>query len=729
MSLDALDILDAVELPAVTAERLRPRPEGWSLCSASQLALHGDDSGGETGCPRRWWISAVAGETEPEQPHQAEGRRLHAEVADYLTKGTQPGPVASTTIEYLPPVPVPAGNVERPFALAGLPVMTVGAVDVAWTKPDRIAVRDLKFVSSIRREHRQQDLSRDPQAILYSAALQPTCRPTHRFPVVLGDTRHEIYQLAPASVGVEFCKIYASRSAPKAELVGAYFGPRDIDDGMARIAAQMLTMVERSTIQRVDQTPANPNACRSYGVMCPHRGLCDLIGDSVIRNPFAKNTADVASVNAAAQAELMAPPPPTPPASPAPQAPPAPSNEVAKHETAPTVPYPSLEALEKVARDWKAGGFNRNAGRPNVADARHYQGFARPTAELVEHALCNVYGQYVNLGDADFALSEHRRLRSPFASTPEQWSTFLARWSARGVPVPTLWDIACYVYDGSVRAEERGYKYEPPAGSPPVETLPAMSTEDKAAEMAAAAAPPAPPPPAPKPPKRAKEAIPDHPLIPVDLRGALRQQITLALAGRALTSLVVAAREAGHDIMARGNTTRRELLAEIADVVELLTGQRPWGAESDDSAEAPPAPPVPSSNAAATAAPPAPPAPAPPVPPSPPEPPASSDVAGGVSPSRTTVYVDCLPMGVAALDFSEWVAPYEVKASDELGHDYRLAKFRDGYRLVASLAYRALRDGTAVLPEALFVSTRHPLFEELESIIAQFAPRQVRAVR
>jgi hypothetical protein len=86
-------------------------------------------------------------------------------------------------------------------------------------------------------------------------------------------------------------------------------------------------------------------------------------------------------------------------------------------------------------------------------------------------------------------------------------------------------------------------------------------------------------------------------------------------------------------------------------------------------------------------------------------------------------------MGVAALDFSEWVAPYEVKASDELGHDYRLAKFRDGYRLVASLAYRALRDGTAVLPEALFVSTRHPLFEELESIIAQFAPRQVRAVR
>jgi hypothetical protein len=104
-------------------------------------------------------------------------------------------------------------------------------------------------------------------------------------------------------------------------------------------------------------------------------------------------------------------------------------------------------------------------------------------------------------------------------------------------------------------------------------------------------------------------------------------------------------------------------------------------------------------------------------------------VAGGVSSSRTTVYVDCLPMGVAAQDFSEWVAPYEVKASAELGQDYRLGKFREGNRLVASLAYRALRDGTAVLPEALFVSTRHPLFEELESIIAQFAPRQVRAVR
>ncbi len=718
MSLDALDILDAVELPAVTAERLRPRPEGWSLCSASQLALHGDDSGGETGCPRRWWISAVAGETEPEQPHQAEGRRLHAEVAEYLTRGTQPGPVASTTIEYLPPVPVPAGNVERPFALAGLPVMTVGAVDVAWTKPGRVAIRDLKFVSSIRREHRQQDLSRDPQAILYSAALQPSCRPTHRFPIVLGETRHEIYQLAPASVGVEFCKVYASRSAPKAELVGAYFGPRDIDDGMARIAAQMLTMVERSTIQRVDQTPANPNACRSYGVMCPHRGLCDLIGDSVIRNPFAKNTAVVSAVNAAAQAELMAPPPPAPPVPPAPPAPSA------------NKPLPPLAEIERTARWQQRQGMNRNAARPAVCNVEHYQGYSAPLPELVEVGLRNVFGQYMALGDADYALSEHRRLRTPHTQwTVEAWRQFFERATVTGVPVPTLWDIACYVFDGSVRAQERGYTYEPPAGSPPVETLPAMSSEDKAAEMSAAAAPPAPPPPAPKPPKRAKEAIPDHPLIPADLRGALRQQITLALAGRALTSLVVAAREAGHDIMARGNTTRRELLAEIADVVELLTGQRPWGAESDETPEAPPAPPVPFSSAAATAAPPVPPAPAPPVPPSPPEPPASSDVAGGASPSRTTVYVDCLPMGVAALDFSEWVAPYEVKASAELGQDYRLGKFREGNRLVASLAYRALRDGTAALPEALFVSTRHPLFEELESIIAQFAPRQVRAVR
>ena len=560
MNHDALDILDAVELPAVTLERLRPRPGGWSLCSASQLALHGDDRGGEHGCPRRWWISSVAGETEPELPHQAEGRRLHAESAQYLLHGTQPGPVASTVIEYLPTPPVPEQNVERPFALAGLPVMTVGAVDVAWQKPDRIAIRDLKFVSSIRREHRQQDLSRDPQAILYAAALQPTCVPTPRA-IRLGDTSHPVYRLAPASMGVEFCKVYASRHSPKAELVGAYFAPEVIDDGIANIAWQILTMKERARIERVDAVPANPNACRSNGVMCPHRGLCDLIGDRVIANPFAKKTADVAAVNAAAQAELMAPPPPTP------HVPPAPP---------PPAPLPPLAELEALAREQKATGFNRNAARPALTEAKNFTGYSRPTAEQVEQALCNVYGAYLYLGDQAYALSEHRRTRSVFASRPEDWMNFFRRWTAPGPELPTLWDIACYVLDGSARAEAAGYVYQGPAErratqgeGTPVETLPAMSTEEKAAEMSAA--PPRPPaPPAPKPPKRAKEVIPDHHLIPADLPGIRRQDISLAMAGGILTQLVAAARNAGHDIMAKGNTTRRELLAEIADVITLI---------------------------------------------------------------------------------------------------------------------------------------------------------------
>jgi len=723
---DALDILDAVELPAQTLERLRPRREGWSLCSASQLALHGDESGGEHGCPRRWWLSSVAGETEPEQPHQAEGRRLHAEVAEYLTKGTQPGPVASTVIEYLPTPPVPPENVERPFALIGLPVMTVGAVDVAWTKPDRIAVRDLKFVSSIRREHRQQDLSRDPQAILYSGALQPTCLSAHRFPVVLGETSHPVYRLAPASVGVEFCKVYASRYSPKAELIGVYLAPEVIDDGMARIAAQMLTMKERAQIERVDAVPPNPHSCRSYGVMCPHRGLCDLLGDAVIKNPFAKKTADVSAVNAAAQAELMAPPPPTPPAPPeVPAAPPAPESRALTILPSPgeVLLTPPLSELERVAREQKASGMNRNAARPAVSNPQHYFGYDAPRAETTEHALRNVYGPYTNLGDAAYALSEHRRLRTPFTEwDPAKWHDFFRRSSAPDLPLPTLWDIACYVFDGAARAEERGYKYEGPT---PVETLPVMPSDEKAAEMSAANAPT---PPAPKPPRKGAPSLPDHPAIPEFWRGFVRSQLTSQIAPRCRTDLAVACRDAGHDVApGAADLTVKGLRAEIAKLAELLTGVLPW--EADESPEVPPAPPVPSSDTTSAVVTPAPPVPASATPPLPPEPPASSDVAGGVSLSRTTVYVDCMPMGVVTTDFSQWIAPFEERALAELGQDYRLGKFREGYRLVASLAFRALRDRTVELPEAMFVSTRHPLFEELESIIAQFSPFQVRAVR
>lgn len=728
MSLDALDILDAIESPSDTLSRLRPKPHGWSLCSASQIALHGDDSGGEVGCPRRWWISAVAGEREPELPHQVEGTRLHAEVAEYLTRGTQPGPVASTVIEYLPPVPMSPTCVERPFAVVGLPVPVVGAVDVAWTKSDRIAVRDLKFVSTIRRDHRQQDLSRDPQAILYSAALQPTCLPLHVFPIRLGETSHPIYRLAPANTGVEFCKIYASRSSPKAELVGAYFAPEVIDAGVARIAAQMLTMVERAENERVDAVPSNPNACRSYGVMCPHRGLCDLLGDSVLNNPFAKKTADVAAVNAAAQAELMAPPPPEP----APALP-APSTRTA------ALPAPPLHEIERTAKWQKSQGMNRNAARPAVCRVDQYPGYSAPLPESVEVGLRNVFGAYAVLGDAAFALSEHRRLRTPQTEwTPEAWHGFFGRASAPGVPLPTVWDIACYVFDGSARAEERGYKYQEGLAPVPVETLPVMASEDKAAEMSAEVAPPAPPPPAPpppaaKPPKRAREAIPDHPLIPADLRGALRQQITLQLAGPTLTSLVVAAREAGHDIMTKGHSTRREMLAEIADVVTLITGERPWGAESDDSAEAPPAPPVPTADTAAAVVTPALPAPAPPVPPSPPEPPASSDVAGGAIPRPphiSTLYIDCMPVGDDFNDFAGWVSIFEIQAAEELEvSDYRLALFHEGDRRIASNIHRALAKGETSMPTAMFLSSRHPLAGQVESVLTRFATRVVRAVR
>ena len=720
-------------------EALRHRP--WRIGSASQVARF-------RSCQRKWWLQHIGGVPVAETPQQTRGRRVQAALEQRLwgerwarsdddaelearelalagesVLAAQYGRRSWRTnyrgVLHNPDWPVPVVAELDLDSLAFQYAPGEDTIDGEATPPTgRDVIVDLKTSASKRPA--LEAPHEDPQAIIY-ASLAMDSAPSRVHPPIelfgrtyaprLLDITGELY--SPRPVSFAWLNV---RTQP----VGAAIHEVEMTidarvKGCVAIAGDLEAMRQTALITSPAAVPANTGACYEHGP-CPFLAHCAHItpsGESMsasqpIASPFKKKA--VTDLNTSTRAEMS--PGSEPPA--------------AKHEPAPPVdlPEPPLAVIEKLARQAKdTMGFNRNAARPTLLSAE-YPGYRSPAAESVETALRNVYGGYKVAGDAAYALSVYRQKSARFIWNPKKWLEFFGRHTPTDVPLPTLHGIACFIFDGSVRATEAGYPYEPPAGeeTPTEETLPAMSSEEKAEEMTAAA------PSRPKAPP--KELIPDHPAIPESYRNQARSQIQLQLATQIRNELAVLAIQAGNTHVPTGAPSflRLRLLDEIACLVLLLTGRSPWPVAEAPAwvgttptiTPTPEASPEVAAPAEATAE-------ALPVDP-PQEPPtASASSPTPVGPGPRLLFIDCQPRDGQYVELGEFLQDvYRWIEKEKTVAYWSMLPFGDGQRLAAAGLNHGLTHGEMRLPERLVVRRSYPgASDALAELVRHYTRDQV----
>jgi hypothetical protein len=713
-------------------EALRHRP--WRLGSASQVAWF-------RSCPRKWWLKHIGGLVTPETEQQARGRRVQVSLEQRLwgerwdrvdddgilearelalaghaalvaRYGRRAWRTSYRGVLHNPDWPVPVVAELDLDAMAAPSCPGEGLIDdEATPHGDRNVIVDLKTSASKRPMPAAP--TEDPQAILYSSLVMDSTAsrihpPVHLFGHTymprLIDVTGETYSERP----VTFAWLNV-RTQP----VGAAIHEVEMTldarvEGCVAITGDLDAMRRTSLITSPASVPANRGACYEHGP-CPFLAHCAHLtpsGESMsspIASPFKKKA--VSDLNTSTRAEMS---PETAPATTPTPTPPA------------DLPEPPLQAIEKLAKQAKdVMGFNRNAARPTVI-AAEYPGYRSPAAESVEVALRNVYGSYINPGDAEYALSVYRQKGVRFIWTPEKWLAFFDRAADKLVPLPTLHDIACFIFDGAARATEAGYPFVPPAtvGQTPTETLPAMSSEQKAEEMA------------PKRPKAPKELIPNHPAVPERWRGQERSQIQLQLATEIRNELAVAAIQAGHTQVPTGapSLLRLRLLDEIACILEVMTGALPWTPAERPAWTETPAPTITTPEASPEVATPAEAtAEALPVDPpqDPPTTPASSPTP--VGPGPRLLFVDCQPRGGDYVELGEWLQDVYRWIEREKGvAHWSMLPFGDGQRLAAAGLNYGLTQGSMTLPERLVVRRSYPgASDALAELVRHYSRDQV----
>lgn len=264
-------------------------------------------------CRRRWWYEKVAGRREPPSPILATGLAVHAALEEYLRTGAWGVPEVKSSPPDWTPLDrlqvaggalelakygtetldhlrvIPHGRIEHKIRImkdhpaSPFSLNYFGAVDFCAPEPplvvDHKTTGDLKgrFIPS------KDDLTRDPQLLLYGALLWGGSKP----PII--QVAHHYYQttrkgkpfkhevLGPVGVNWGECEA----------MLGAFV---EASDEMAKAIPQDAASI-----------PYNQRACRAYGRMCPHAEDCTA-------SPANRETA----VTQAAIRALLAKAPPLP---------------------------------------------------------------------------------------------------------------------------------------------------------------------------------------------------------------------------------------------------------------------------------------------------------------------------------------------------------------------------------------------------------------------------------
>jgi len=230
-------------------------------------------------CLRAYSFEYVMGLRPPSSPKQQFGTAVHAQLEQWLSKGTPPadtpeGRVAKQGINKgLLPTPSDKLRVEDKWSFwAGLygdtEVFFSGFADcivppsVGCCGAGEAMVIDHKTTSDLRWAKTEDQLKTDPQALLYSAwaMLQfQVGKIKARWVYYAADAKGERKPRGAQAVCVEF------------QANGAAFL-----DGIDRILqdTKELVRIRTNEVQALDLAPS-PESCQAYGG-CPHRNLCAL---------------------------------------------------------------------------------------------------------------------------------------------------------------------------------------------------------------------------------------------------------------------------------------------------------------------------------------------------------------------------------------------------------------------------------------------------------------------
>lgn len=244
--------------------------QSFSHVSPSSLTLF-------AGCPRKWWLSYIAGIREPTSPAQEEGVRVHKEVENYLLKGEPLTGRAASCMAFLPTTRVPAELVEAPFAIQDpeLPVPVIGQIDLL--EPDLDRITDHKTTSNIRYAKTSTELSVNTQGVVYAHVLAAWLSTNGRILKFYKDKRqtYPFFRYTEPKRDVQFRHLYYPPNGQGREVTGV------IDSDNAKtvwsdVRANVLEMHKLSLVDSVRRVPPNVSHCGAYGG-CPRRDFCNLI--------------------------------------------------------------------------------------------------------------------------------------------------------------------------------------------------------------------------------------------------------------------------------------------------------------------------------------------------------------------------------------------------------------------------------------------------------------------
>ena len=225
----------------------------WNNVSASQINTY-------RSCPTKWWWEKRGGFPQPETEAMRRGKRLHKAWENYLLFGAVPqDPIAISTLEHLPPPgSMTKEHVERRIdQTEGLPVPLIGYIDLE--EPPHIIARvtDHKTTSDFKWCKTPEELSLDPQALIYAEAY---------------------FRKYPHVPSVIFRHVYG-RTKGRAEST-----TREVELSRQWVAEQYQRNIvgtahemAADAVKDVREVAYKTSACDRYGG-CPHRARCMMVG-------------------------------------------------------------------------------------------------------------------------------------------------------------------------------------------------------------------------------------------------------------------------------------------------------------------------------------------------------------------------------------------------------------------------------------------------------------------
>lgn len=222
--------------------------------SASQITLY-------RRCPRKWYYNKIEGLPTPTSKAAELGKKIHAELEEYLKYGAiPPSAIAKAGLDFLPDPNKELGlMVEQKIDLKNdsLPVPLIGFADLIEDISGEIRITDHKTTSSFRNCKSPEELRTDPQAIIYGAFC--------------------FEQFDPPSGTLEFRHVYYNTKSPSSRQSWVRLSDKEVAQGLEEITKTVVDM-KRDSDCTTKEVRANPEACSDWGG-CPFKARCAKVGN------------------------------------------------------------------------------------------------------------------------------------------------------------------------------------------------------------------------------------------------------------------------------------------------------------------------------------------------------------------------------------------------------------------------------------------------------------------